>query len=179
MKLVAQKIPDEFIRAIPGGFRLVRKQDNDFLLIESLFCPNGHNLIVDSVRIHDEASIKLKVVINGEPGIMFVDAFWGSHSKLFSFNPQGAGPEPACVTAHCPYCDIPMMESHCCTQEGCKSQRSILLMLPGSKNRIHVCARLGCPGHDLEINDLPYDLIHSVNIINYFGASTEDPFGGF
>jgi hypothetical protein len=177
MKLIAQKIPDEFIRSIPRGFRLIRKQGSDFLLVESLFCPNGHSLIVDSVRIHDEASIKLKVVIHGDSGFMFVDAFWGSHAKLFSFNPQTSGQDPVSVMAHCPYCDALMMESHSCPQQGCGSEKSILLMLPGSKNRIHVCARLGCPGHDLEINDMPCDLIHSVNIINYFGAGTEDPFG--
>ena len=64
MKLTAKKIPEEFIRAIPRGFRLVNKKGHDYLLVESLFCPNGHNLIVDSVRIHGESSIKLQVVVN-------------------------------------------------------------------------------------------------------------------
>ena len=71
MKLTAQKIPEEFVRSIPRGFRLVQKQGCDFLLVESLFCPNGHNLIVDSVRIHDEASVKLKIVVNHQPGFVF------------------------------------------------------------------------------------------------------------
>ncbi len=178
MKLTAQKIPDEFIRAIPRGFRLVKKQNYDFLLIESLFCPNGHNLIVDSVRIHDEASIKLKIVVNHETGFVFVDAFWGSHAKLFSFNPPISGKEPVFAEAYCPYCDAGMMEQYACMQDGCGSEKSVLLMLPGSKNKIHVCARMGCPGHTLEINDLPHELVQSVNIINYFGAGTEDLFGG-
>jgi hypothetical protein len=178
MKVTAQKIPDEFIKAIPRGFRLVRKQDGDFLLIESLFCPNGHNLIVDSVRIHDEASIKLKIIVNNESGYVFVDAFWGSHAKLFSFIPQISGKEPAVAEAHCPYCDEIMMEHRACAQPGCGSEKGILLMLPGSRNKIHVCARLGCPGHVLELNDLPFELVQSVNTINYFGAGSEDMFGG-
>jgi hypothetical protein len=179
MNLMAKKIPDEFIRAIPRGFRLIRKQDHDFLLLESLFCPNGHNLVVDSVRIHDEASIKLKIVINGEPGHLFLDAFWGSHAKLFSAFPHVSAHEPIFVEIFCPYCDANMTERHTCAQKGCGSDRSVLLMLPGGKNKIHVCAKLGCPGHLLEINDMPQKLVRSVSVINYFGAGTEDLFGGF
>ncbi len=177
MKLTAKTIPDEFVRAIPRGFRLVKKQGRDFLLVESLFCPNGHNLVVDSVRIHDEASIKLKVVINNEPGLLFVDAFWGSHTKLFSFIPKLSGRELAFVEIHCPYCDVSMTERYQCTQKECGSEKSVLLMLPGGKNKIHVCARLGCPGHVLDIVDMPQKLIRSVNVINYFGAGADNLFG--
>ncbi len=177
MKLMAKKIPDEFIRAIPRGFRLIQKQERDFLLVESLFCPKGHNLIVDSVRIHDEASIKLKVVINQESGFLFVDAFWGSHTKLFSFVPKHTGHEPVFAEAYCPYCDAAMIERHACEQKGCDSEKCVLLMLPGGKNKIHVCAKLGCPGHALEIVDLPQKLVRSVSVINYFGAGSEDLFG--
>ncbi len=178
MKLTARRIPEEFVRAIPKGFRLVKRQGNHFLLIESLFCPNGHNLIVDSVRIHDEASIKLKVVINGETGFIYVDAFWGSHAKLFSFIPKRAGEGHVFVEVHCPYCDVVMTEDYACTQKGCGSGKSVLLRLPGNENKIHVCARLGCPGHVLEIRDMSRQVVRSVNVINYFGAGGSDPFPG-
>ena len=178
MKLNPQKIPDEFIRTIPRGFRLVKKQGHDFLLVESLFCPNGHNVVVDSVRIHDEASIKLRVVVDNEPGVVFVDAFWGSHAKLFSFIPQVSGNKPLFAEAHCPYCNALMMEHYPCSQKGCGSDRSIVLMLPGGKNKVHVCARLGCPGHMLDISDMPHGLVRSVNAINYFGAGPDNLFGG-
>ncbi len=178
MKLTAQKIPDDFIRAIPRGFRLVKKRECDFLLIESLFCPNGHNLIVDSVRIHDEASIKLKIVVSGESGFVFVDAFWGSHAKLFSFIPRISGDEPAFAEAYCPYCNARMMEDYACAQGGCGSMKSLLLRLPGNNNKIHVCAKLGCPGHILELSNLPHELVQSVNVINYFGSGSEDFFAG-
>lgn len=176
MKLTAKRIPDEFVRTIPRGFRILKKQDHDFLLVDSLFCPHGHNLIVDSVRIHDEASIKLKVVINNEPGLLFVDAFWGSHSKLFSFIPKISGKDTIFVEAYCPYCDAPLTERHACTQKGCGSDSCVLLMLPGGMNKIHVCAKLGCPGHVLEIVDMPQKLVRSVSVINYFGAGSNDPF---
>ncbi len=178
MKLTARKIPDEFVRSIPRGFRIVKNQGRDFLLIESLFCPNGHNLIVDSVRIHDEASVKLKVVVNKDTGFIFVDAFWGSHSKLFSFNPKICGDEPVYAEAFCPYCEASLIEAYPCPQKDCGSQRSVLLVLPGGRNKIHVCARLGCPGHVLEIKDMPSQLVRSVNVINYFGAGMDDFLGG-
>jgi hypothetical protein len=178
MKLNAKKIPERFVRDIPRGFRLIRKQGNDFLLVESVFCPNGHNLVVDSVRIHDEASIKLKVSVNQQSGILFVDSFWGSHTKLFSFLPQVTGKEPAYVQAACPYCDESMMEPYACAQKGCGSERSVRIMLPGGRNKIHVCAKLGCPGHVLDIEDLPQQVVRSVSVINYFGAGQDDLFGG-
>jgi hypothetical protein len=176
MKLTAKRIPDEFIRAIPRGFRLIKKQDHDFLLVESLFCPHGHNLIIDSVRIHDEASIKLKVVINNESGLLFVDAFWGSHSKLFSFIPKISGKDAVFAETYCPYCDAALTERYACTLKGCGSDRSVLLMLPGGKNKIHVCAKLGCPGHVLDIVDMSQKLVRSVSVINYFGAGSDDLF---
>jgi hypothetical protein len=178
VKLAAQKIPDRFARDIPRGFRLVNKWGQDFLLVESVFCPNGHNLVVDSVRIHGEASVKLKIVAGGETGVVFVDAFWGSHAKLFSFIPMLSGKEPAFVEAHCPYCDAAMAEKHRCLQEGCGSDQGILLTLPGGKNTIHVCARLGCPGHLLDVVDMSAEVVRSVSGINYFGVGGDDEFPG-
>jgi hypothetical protein len=179
MKLAARNIPDEFIRSIPRGLRILRKHEQDFLLVEALYCPNGHNLVVDSVRIHDEASIRLKVVINDEPGLLFVDAFWGSHTKLFSFIPKFGGTGPFFVSAFCPYCDVEMMETYKCPQKGCGSERGVRLLLPGGINKIHVCAKLGCPGHELEAKQIPTKIVRSVSVINYFGAGSKDPFGGF
>lgn len=177
MKLSPRRIPDRFTKAIPRGFRLVKRQGHDFLLVESVFCPRGHSLVVDSVRIHDEASVKLKVVAGGETGFVFVDAFWGSHAKLFSFVPGASGQAPLVAEAYCPYCDATMTEPHPCEQKGCGSDKSIVLVLPGGKNRIHVCARLGCPGHVLEIVDLPQQVVRSVSGINYFGAGSDDVLG--
>jgi len=177
MKLSPRRIPDRFARAIPRGFRLVKRQGHDFLLVESVFCPRGHNLVVDSVRIHDEASVKLKIAVGAEAGFVFVDAFWGSHAKLFSFIPASTGRDVLFAEASCPYCEAPMTEQRACPQKGCGSERSILLGLPGGKNAIHVCARLGCPGHFLEIVELPTQVVRSVSGINYFGAGGDDVLG--
>jgi hypothetical protein len=177
MKLSISKIPPEFVKAIPRGMRLVNRDENELLLVNSLYCPNGHNLLVDSVRIHNEASIKIKVRIENNNGFIFIDSFWGSHVKLFSFFPS-ASKDNVSVEAFCPYCDAELTEEYACTYEGCDSKKSLLLNLPGGKNRIHVCAKLGCPGHVMDINDLPLELIESVSSINFFGEGANDIFGG-
>ncbi len=178
MKLAAKKVPEKFVRAMPRGLRLVKKDACDFLLVESAFCPKGHNLVVDSVRIHGEASVKLKVTVRDSSGFVFVDSFWGSHAKLFSFIPLVSGPEPLFVEAYCPYCDAALAEEFSCRHKGCGSEKSIRLELPGGKNTIHVCARFGCPGHVLDIVDLPRSVVQTVSGINYFGAGSDDVFGG-
>lgn len=141
MSLNVGRIPSEFRNSVPKGFRLIRKNRRDFLLVESLFCSNGHNLIVNNVRIHDEASIKLKVDIKKNSGYLFIDAFWGSHSKLFSFIPDTSDSSTN-VKAYCPYCDVDLSENYKCDQDDCKSEECYILLLPGGRNKIHVCARM-------------------------------------
>lgn len=178
MELMVNKIPDEFLHNIPPGFRLVQKNDNNFLLLDSLFCPHGHKLIVDSVRIHDEPSIKIDVTINRNRGSIFIDAFWGSHAKLYSFIP-GTVNGDTFVEAFCPYCGISLIENFNCKQELCDSDKSILLLLPELKGKIHVCAKLGCPGHVLEVENMPMDLVDSISKINFFGEDADKIFGGY
>ncbi len=178
MELPVKDIPQEFLKSIPKGIRLIKRNQKDFLLVESLFCPKGHELIVDSVRIHDKPSIKIKVTINNESGFLFIDSYWGSHAKLFSSLPPVSADETTYVEAFCPTCNISIIEHFSCPQEGCDSNKNILLLLPGLNNKIHVCAKLGCPGHQLEINDLPHGLVDSVSGINFFGAGVNEIFGG-
>jgi len=178
MELTVKDIPQEFLKSIPKGIRLIKRNQNDFLLVESLLCPKGHELIVDSVQIHNKPSIKLKVAINNESGFLFIDSYWGSHAKLFSFLPPLSLGETTYVEAFCPTCETTIIEPFSCPLEDCDSDKSILLLLPGLNNKIHVCAKLGCPGHKLEINDLPHNLVDSVSDINFFGAGANEIFGG-
>ncbi len=178
MELPVNKIPTEFIQSIPKGLRLIKRNQDDFLLVESLSCSRGHNLIVNSVRIHDEPSIKLKVAINNEIGFLFIDSYWGSHAKLFSFTPSISSTETTMVKAFCPECDEDITDTFTCPEEDCNSDQSLLMHLPGGRNHIHVCAKLGCPGHKLDVKDLPNKLIDSVSEINFFGAGADEIFGG-
>ncbi len=176
MELRSNRIPDEFRTVIPRGLRLVKRADQEFLLVESVFCPRGHNLMVDSVHIHGEPSIKLELSINGTKGLAFIDAFWGSHAKLFSFLPQYT--DQTLLEGFCPYCHAPLMEEYHCHEEGCGSSKGLNLFLPGGSGRVSVCASLGCPGHTLDISAIPHELAESISGINFFGEGTEDLFGG-
>lgn len=176
MKLKITEIPQQMRQLIPPGFRLERRGEHDFLIVESIFCPHGHNLMVDSVRIHGEPSISMRVKMGVDTGIVFVDAFWGSHAKLFSFIPTQVT-DDTIVEAFCPVCGVSLMEQQRCTEDDCQSEVGILLYLPGSRNLVHVCARIGCPGHEVEIVDVSHDYMQMLSEINFFGASADDMFG--
>jgi len=175
MKLIHKHIPDHFLKAIPEGIKFVKKQQKDFLVVEKILCPKGHNLMADVVCIHGEASIKTRLMIGKSEGLVFIDAFWGGHAKLYNFIPDvlSAGP---IVRASCPDCGADLVVEQKCHEDGCDSTQAILFNLPGNKNVIYVCAKLGCPGHRMEIINLPRRVLEQVSDINYFGAQADDIF---
>jgi hypothetical protein len=178
MKLPKIDIPDAFKKNTPPGFKLVKKGARNFLVVQSIFCRNGHNLLDDSVHIHGEPALKLTVSIGEKKGIMFIDSFWGSHAKLFSLFP-GFIEDHALVEAQCPQCGVSMMAPHACDIVGCGCGTGILFRLPGEDNRVSVCAKLGCPGHKLTITSIPNELVEAISQINFFGEGADDLFGDF
>ncbi len=176
MKLKNIHIPHELRQTVPPGFRLEQRGDNEYLIVESIFCRHGHSLLVESVKIHGEHSIKLKVRIGKKEGIVFVDAFWGSHAKLFSFLPDQVT-DNTLVEAYCPVCGTSLMEEYHCCESDCDCNRGIVLYLPGNRNTLHVCARLNCPGHHLNIIDIPEEVVNTISAINYFGVGAFEIFG--
>jgi len=177
MELNTPKIPDEFIETLPKGLKIIRKQNKDFLVVKEVCCPNGHTLMVNSVKIHGEPTIKIDVTVENHSGSVYIDAFWGSHAKLSSFLPVLESKD-AVISAFCPICGINLGIESVCDQIGCGTKKHFLLNLPGKANRVLVCSRLGCPGHKIEIQDLPGDISEIVSEINYFGAQMEDIFKG-
>lgn len=174
MKLVHQEIPVEFLRAIPEGLKLVNRHGREFLVVESVSSRRGTPLITESVRIHGEPSIRIGLRLGDQEGLIFVDAFWGSHAKLYGFLPETADRDHV-VDAYVPDTGESLMIDRQCDIEGCSCMRGIELVLPGGKNVIHVCARLGCPGHRLMLSDMPEPITDSLSGINFFGAgSLED-----
>jgi hypothetical protein len=173
MELIHNVIPEEFLEALPAGIKYIARQGKDFLVVENLCCPKGHSLMVDSVRIHGEPAIKFNVTIGKEKGSFFLDAFWGSHKKLCDFFPSASG--SVIVEAFCPVCGTSLMAEDACGESGCGAAKHIQLLLPGDKNRILVCGRLGCPGHRLEASGR---IIQKISDINFFGTHIDDYFGG-
>ena len=180
MKLTDREIPAEFLEMLPEGFLFLNKHGRRFLVVEGVTCPAGCSLMDDAVRIHGEPSIKMRIETGDVSGLMFVDAFWGGHEKLYGFIPK-----PGIVAAACPSCGRSLIVTRECP-EGCCDQ-CIVLALPG-ENKIFVCARLGCPGHHLHITEMPESIIAQVDDINfsreiirdanYFSAQVDDIFRG-
>lgn len=175
MKLMHKAIPVHFLQALPEGIKFLKKNNQGFLVVENLFCPMGHDLMAEVVRIHGEPSIKIKLKIGNSEGLVFIDAFWGGHAKLYNFIPDVAS-AGSLVKAHCPDCDADLTVEDKCSQEGCDSGRAILFYLKGKANKIYVCAKLGCPGHRMEIKHVSHQVLEKVSEINYFGAQADDIF---
>lgn len=103
MELIHRKIPREFLEILPDGLKFIRKHGKEFLVVEELFCPNGHSLMGESVWIHDEPSIKIAMDRSNGIGRIFIDAFWGSCAKLYDFFPAPSE-ETTHLKAQCPFC---------------------------------------------------------------------------
>jgi hypothetical protein len=173
MKLVHQEIPVEFLQAMPEGLKLVNRHGREFLVVESVYSRQGSPLITESVRIHGEPSIRIGLRLGTQEGLIFVDAYWGSHAKLYGFLPETPDREHV-VDAYVPDTGESLMIERECDIEGCSCSRGIELVLPGGKNVIHVCARLGCPGHRLVLSDMSEPVAESLSGINFFGAGSLD-----
>ncbi|MDD5676680.1 MAG: hypothetical protein PHW60_01650 [Kiritimatiellae bacterium] len=175
MKLIYKPIPDHFLKALPEGVKFVRRHQSDFLVAEQINCPRGHSLMAEVVRIHGEPSIRIRVQVGKSEGLVFIDAFWGGHAKLYNFIPDiiSAG---SVIKALCPVCGVSLIVADHCAQMGCKCDQAIVFALPGKTNKIYVCARLGCPGHRMEISALSHKVLAQVSKINYFGAQDNDIF---
>lgn len=177
MELIKKEIPKEFLQTLPEGMKFVSKNGNDFLVVEKLLCQHGHSLITNEIHIHGEPAIKLKVKLNNCDGILFLDAFWGSHVKLYNFIPNSYD-KVEIVDIFCPICGDSLLIDEDCPGENCSSQKMVQMLLPGS-NRILACARFGCPEHKIEINNLSNCITSQINDINFFGIGfDEDIFKG-
>lgn len=173
MELQHREIPTEFLRKLPDGIKIVKRHGKEFMVIEAVCGPDGEDLVSRSVHIHDEPTLRLGVRIGEQEGLIFVDSYWGSHAKLYSFLPESMGAEME-VDAFVPDTGASLMTRRSCSIEGCNCTNSIVLHLPDGKSKVYVCARLGCPGHSIELADLPEDVVETIGSINFFGAGNLD-----
>jgi hypothetical protein len=167
MKLQHKPIPKEFLERIPDGLKYVLRGGHDHLVVEQAFCPKGHSLMAPDVRLLGEPSIKLLLSIGNSSGIMFLDAYWGSHDKLYNFIPDIAS--SSIVSASCPICNTSLIVQHRACR-ACGETRHIEIRLPGGHNRLLACAKLGCVEHEMIAVDFHPEIIGQVSDINYFGV---------
>jgi hypothetical protein len=178
MQLIHRKIPREFLEMLPEGMKFIHRHGKEFLVVEELLCPNGHSLMVESVRIHDEPSIRISVERPEGSGLIFIDAYWGSHAKLYNFIADPSHPMDY-AQAHCPHCGASLVVDRSCGRIDCGSQKSLMFRLPGEGNAIYVCAKLGCPDHSIVVGNVPAQVAKEVDQINFFGYGDDDEaFGG-
>lgn len=177
MELTPKDIPLDFLEVLPEGIKLVSRRGHPYLVLERAEDKNGNSIIDETVRIHGEPAIKLKARVGDAEGFLFVDAYWGSHAKLYSFIPDFT--EGRTVEAFSPVDGSSLMVPWECPVEGCDEKQGILLTLPGGQNSIIVCGKLGCPGHLINVKQAAEGLSESLSNINYFGHGEDDPFSEF
>lgn len=177
MKLVHRTVPRAFLEALPDGMKFIHRHGKEFLVVEELRCPAGHSLMCESVRIHGEPSIQVGIRRASRTSRIYVDAFWGSHAKLFDFQ-ANEGESVLFAEAVCPTCGVSLMTDGRCKAEGCDSTKRIRFQLPREGDSITVCARLGCPDHEIHIGEVPQRLNRIVSEINFFGHGDEELFEG-
>ncbi len=173
-----QPIPHEFMEKLPQGFKVANRHGAIYVVIDDVRCPNGHNLITDSVKLHGEPSIAIRVKGGGIKGNMYLDPFWGLHQKLFDFMFKANFPNPV-IKAFCPQCNASLMTRKKCETPGCNNDEFIEFTLPGEGNSISVCARWGCSEHSITIGTIGNEASEGVKKINYQDIHTHSESMGF
>lgn len=174
MELRHKSIPTELLGRLPAGMTAVYRRGQEHLVMDDLRSPAGTRLMSDTVRIHGEPSVRIGIRQAEREGIVFVDAWWGSHTKLFSFIPREDDPNP--VEAFVPETGESLIVEGTCPEPDCDCQRQIRFLLPDGRSSVTVCAKLGCPGHHLDLAGLPAPISEDLSHINYFGAGEDDGF---
>lgn len=177
MELKPKDIPMEFLQVLPEGIKLVSRRGHPYLVMDRVEDTSGNSLMDDAVRIHGEPSVKLRVKVGHTEGLIYVDSYWGSHAKLYSFIPDFS--EGRTVQAFSPVNGSSLMVPWRCPIDGCDETHGIRLNLPGGANSIIVCGKLGCPGHHIDVARVAEGVSESLSNINYFGEGEEELFSAF
>ena len=178
MDLKEQKIPDAFIHNLPEGLKVVNKKGVRYVVVEDIRCPNGHSLLSDRIRIHNEPAVSIRLQGGGSEGMLYLDPFWGLHARLFDFMFKEALQNPI-IKAFCPACEAALMVKRACPYPGCKADEYVEFKLPDGKNKIFACGRWGCPEHDMTVTNIPSRVTRLLKNINYPGLHTHSEAIGF
>lgn len=169
MKLTHNTIPKGFLENIPRGMKYVLRNGKDYLVTEQVFCPNGHSLMVDHVRLHSEPSINMIYRVGESQGLIFVDSFWGSHDKLYGFIPDVNAADALGNDVFCPSCNCSLIVESETVCGSCGSEKVLEMQLPGGINKILACSKIGCPWHKIEADEIQDEYRAMVDDINFFG----------
>jgi len=74
--------------------------------VKAAVCPNGHDLMDSELKIYGLPSIRVKVVSNGNHGVMNLDPVYGKHRHEYGI-PLEKGKD---VRVSCPQCNVSLIE---------------------------------------------------------------------
>ena len=114
-------------------------------------CPICGHSIMDEKRLVDNCpSIKLKIAIGDQEGIIHLSSVYESYNYLCNIET----PDGELIKLYCPHCSSEIKSSYDC--DICKSGMiSLDLELGGSVN---VCSRIGCQNHFVKFVDFSFAL---------------------
>ncbi|RKZ33795.1 hypothetical protein DRQ33_03525 [bacterium] len=114
------------------------------LVVNIVYCPNGHSVMDDYVNFNSFSGIKLKIHRpNGEQGVMVLSPIFGDKSVVFIGTKPKEGEK---LEVFCPHCEqkIPILQP--C--ENCDGGEIRVLSLDENfdiTNGIAFCDLVGCP----------------------------------
>jgi hypothetical protein len=132
-------------------------ENEDVLVIDECYCPNGHNLITNKVKFEEFNGILVDVSIGKNKGILGLSPVCGCKSKI-AMNIELL--DNSLCKMYCPTChaELPVYAPCSCGGD--------LITLFGSKdadfkNCIGICNRIGCFNAEIKSGD---DLYTCTNI---------------
>lgn len=115
--------------------------------VEHAFCPNGHELSDESIKINGKPSFKVKVKYQGKEGFMYLDPIYGSYNNI----EEGISiPKGAVIDFYCPHCGVSLKEPDSVCQL-CASPMFVFQLPKGGV--VEGCLKKGCMFHKMKIVD--------------------------
>lgn len=115
--------------------------------VEHAYCPNGHSLSDESIKINGKPSFKVKVKYKDKEGFMYLDPIYGSYNNI----EEGISvPKGAVIEFFCPQCGISLKEPDD-TCQLCASPMFVFQLPKGGV--VEGCLKKGCIFHKMKIVD--------------------------
>jgi hypothetical protein len=117
------------------------------LHVQHVTCPKGHSLQDENVKIHGDASLKVKIKCRGKEGMLYIDPVYGRYDNIEEGIKLKKGDV---VKMYCPECGMDLTDPHEICQL-CASPMFIFSLPRGGI--VEGCTKKGCLFHKMKIVD--------------------------